>query len=184
MCGSFTMCLARSGEAAARRSKEEESVAIQAGLAAYIMSTHRGHGHCIAKGVDIAGMVAELMGKATGSYKGKGGSMYIADVNKGMLGANGIGSRGGSRRAGGGVRGGGWERVGRELPTFIRDKEHPIGYHRVLPVDAPDRGVLPHLPAAHGIARLNQVVAGIEEDPVGDQRRAAHGAPRRESGGP
>src|SRR5919202_641068 len=56
----------------------------------YITSTHRGHGHCIAKGVDIDGMVAELMGKATGSCKGKGGSMHIADVDKGMLGANGI----------------------------------------------------------------------------------------------
>src|SRR3954453_20096944 len=56
----------------------------------YITSTHRGHGHCIAKGVDIEGMVAELMGKATGSCKGKGGSMHIADVDKGMLGANGI----------------------------------------------------------------------------------------------
>ncbi|MDP9367296.1 MAG: thiamine pyrophosphate-dependent dehydrogenase E1 component subunit alpha, partial [Chloroflexota bacterium] len=56
----------------------------------YITSTHRGHGHCIAKGVDIRGMVAELMGKSTGICKGKGGSMHIADVDKGMLGANGI----------------------------------------------------------------------------------------------
>ena len=56
----------------------------------YITSTHRGHGHCIAKGVDIQGMVAELMGKATGTCKGKGGSMHIADIDKGMLGANGI----------------------------------------------------------------------------------------------
>ncbi|HUG61670.1 MAG TPA: thiamine pyrophosphate-dependent dehydrogenase E1 component subunit alpha [Methylomirabilota bacterium] len=56
----------------------------------YITSTHRGHGHCIAKGVDIPGMVAELMGKATGICRGKGGSMHIADVDKGMLGANGI----------------------------------------------------------------------------------------------
>ncbi|HRA46803.1 MAG TPA: thiamine pyrophosphate-dependent dehydrogenase E1 component subunit alpha [Thermomicrobiales bacterium] len=56
----------------------------------YITSTHRGHGHCIAKGVDLHGMVAELMGKATGTCKGKGGSMHIADIDKGMLGANGI----------------------------------------------------------------------------------------------
>src|SRR3954454_10469918 len=56
----------------------------------FITSTHRGHGHCIAKGVDIPGMVAELMGKSTGVCKGKGGSMHIADVDKGMLGANGI----------------------------------------------------------------------------------------------
>ncbi|MFN8660641.1 MAG: thiamine pyrophosphate-dependent dehydrogenase E1 component subunit alpha [Thermomicrobiales bacterium] len=56
----------------------------------FITSNHRGHGHCIAKGVDIPGMVAELMGKSTGVCKGKGGSMHIADVEKGMLGANGI----------------------------------------------------------------------------------------------
>jgi pyruvate dehydrogenase E1 component alpha subunit len=56
----------------------------------FITSTHRGHGHCIAKGVDINAMMAEIYGKATGACKGKGGSMHIADVGKGMLGANGI----------------------------------------------------------------------------------------------
>ncbi|SEA14600.1 pyruvate dehydrogenase E1 component alpha subunit [Thalassobacillus cyri] len=56
----------------------------------YITSTHRGHGHCIAKGCDLKGMMAEIYGKATGLCKGKGGSMHIADVSKGMLGANGI----------------------------------------------------------------------------------------------
>ena len=56
----------------------------------FITSTHRGHGHCIAKGVDIAGMAAELMGRQTGICKGKGGSMHVADVGRGMLGANGI----------------------------------------------------------------------------------------------
>lgn len=55
-----------------------------------ITSTHRGHGHCIAKGCDINGMMAEIYGKSTGLCKGKGGSMHIADVDKGMLGANGI----------------------------------------------------------------------------------------------
>jgi pyruvate dehydrogenase E1 component alpha subunit len=53
-----------------------------------IASTHRGHGHCIAKGVD--GMMAEIYGKKTGVCGGKGGSMHIADLEKGMLGANGI----------------------------------------------------------------------------------------------
>ncbi|ARA97016.1 MULTISPECIES: thiamine pyrophosphate-dependent dehydrogenase E1 component subunit alpha [Geobacillus] len=56
----------------------------------YITSTHRGHGHCIAKDCDLNGMMAEIYGKATGLCKGKGGSMHIADVSKGMLGANGI----------------------------------------------------------------------------------------------
>jgi TPP-dependent pyruvate/acetoin dehydrogenase alpha subunit len=56
----------------------------------YIGSTHRGHGHCIAKGCDIDGMMLEIMGKAGGLCGGKGGSMHIADMSKGMLGANAI----------------------------------------------------------------------------------------------
>src|SRR5436853_1650615 len=56
----------------------------------FITSHHRGHGHCIAKGVDVRAMVAELLGREAGSCRGKGGSMHIADVQKGMLGANGI----------------------------------------------------------------------------------------------
>jgi len=55
-----------------------------------IGSTHRGHGHCIAKGCDVDGMMKEIMGRATGLCKGKGGSMHIADIDKGMLGANAI----------------------------------------------------------------------------------------------
>lgn len=55
-----------------------------------IASTHRGHGHCIAKGVDVGEMMAEIYGKRTGSCRGKGGSMHIADLDKGMMGANGI----------------------------------------------------------------------------------------------
>ena len=56
----------------------------------YIASTHRGHGHAIAKGCDVHGMMAEIYGKQAGLCHGKGGSMHIADVDKGMLGANGI----------------------------------------------------------------------------------------------
>ncbi len=56
----------------------------------FIVSTHRGHGHCLAKGVEVKGMMAEIYGRATGTCKGKGGSMHIADIDKGMLGANGI----------------------------------------------------------------------------------------------
>jgi pyruvate dehydrogenase E1 component alpha subunit len=55
-----------------------------------IASTHRGHGHCIAKGVDVKSMMAEIYGKAAGACRGKGGSMHIADLSKGMMGANGI----------------------------------------------------------------------------------------------
>nr|WP_213951010.1 thiamine pyrophosphate-dependent dehydrogenase E1 component subunit alpha [Tepidanaerobacter syntrophicus] len=56
----------------------------------YITSTHRGHGHCIAKGATLDKAMAELMGKATGYCKGRGGSMHIADFTKGNLGANAI----------------------------------------------------------------------------------------------
>src|SRR4051812_18514869 len=56
----------------------------------YIASTHRGHGHSIAKGCDVVGMMHELFGKAGGLCGGKGGSMHIADLDQGMLGANGI----------------------------------------------------------------------------------------------
>jgi len=56
----------------------------------YITSTHRGHGHCIAKGGDLRRMMAEIYGKETGYCKGKGGSMHICDLDIGILGANGI----------------------------------------------------------------------------------------------
>ena len=55
-----------------------------------ITSTHRGHGHCIAKGAEVAKMFSEFFGKETGYCRGRGGSMHIADVEKGNLGANGI----------------------------------------------------------------------------------------------
>jgi len=56
----------------------------------YIISTHRGHGHCIAKGADLNRTMAEILGKRTGYCKGKGGSMHIADFNIGMLGATAV----------------------------------------------------------------------------------------------
>ena len=72
----------------------EEAVA--AGVCAHlddrdhIASTHRGHGHCIAKGCDVEAMMLEIFGKQGGLCNGKGGSMHIADLDKGMMGANGI----------------------------------------------------------------------------------------------
>lgn len=72
----------------------EEAVAVGVALHLsdhdWFTSTHRGHGHCLAKGVDPKRMMAELFGRATGVCKGKGGSMHIADLDRGMLGANGI----------------------------------------------------------------------------------------------
>eukprot|EP00494_Astrolonche_serrata_P004643 UN04657 len=70
--------------------------AIAAGVCAalgeddYIVSTHRGHGHCLARGAQFDRMFAEIMGKATGYCGGLGGSMHIADPATGNLGANGI----------------------------------------------------------------------------------------------
>jgi len=72
----------------------QEAVAIGACFALkntdYVTSTHRGHGHTIAKGGDVKRMMAELLGRAAGYCRGKGGSMHIADFSIGMLGANGI----------------------------------------------------------------------------------------------
>ncbi len=72
----------------------QEAVAVGACFALeksdYVTSTHRGHGHTIAKGGDIKRMMAELLGRANGYCRGKGGSMHIADFSIGMLGANGI----------------------------------------------------------------------------------------------
>ena len=72
--------------------QEAVAVGVCAGLTDqdYIASTHRGHGHCIAKGCDVPGMMKEIYGRADGLCKGKGGSMHIADFAKGMLGANAI----------------------------------------------------------------------------------------------
>lgn len=69
----------------------------------YITSTHRGHGHLLARGGDIKKMMAEIFGKATGYNKGKGGSMHIADVSLGILGANGIVGAGMPIAAGSGI---------------------------------------------------------------------------------
>lgn len=72
----------------------EEAVAVGAMSAIkpedYITSTHRGHGHCIAKGGKLPELMAEILGKATGCCKGKGGSLHLADVSTGNLGANGV----------------------------------------------------------------------------------------------
>lgn len=72
----------------------EEAIAVGACMhlqdTDYIGSTHRGHGHCIAKGCDIEGLLLEIYCKQGGLCNGKGGSMHMADLNKGMLGANAI----------------------------------------------------------------------------------------------
>jgi len=85
----------------------EEAIAVGACSALetkdQIISTHRGHGHCIAKGADLNRMMAELYGREDGYCKGKGGSMHIADFDIGMLGANGMVGGGFSIITGGGL---------------------------------------------------------------------------------
>lgn len=103
----YQMCLIRAFEEAAQQQYYagkvhgtmhlfigEEAVAVGACAALrpddQITSTHRGHGHAIAKGQDVRGMMAELLGKTTGVCRGRGGSMHMADLSLGSLGANGI----------------------------------------------------------------------------------------------
>jgi pyruvate dehydrogenase E1 component alpha subunit len=97
----------------------EEAIAtgVCAGLARedLVISTHRGHGHCIAKGADLKRMVAEVLGKETGYCNGRGGSMHIADRDTGNLGANGI--------VGGGIPIG----VGAALSIKLRQTGQVIG---------------------------------------------------------
>jgi pyruvate dehydrogenase E1 component alpha subunit len=69
----------------------------------WITSTHRGHGHCIAKGVDVASMLAELFGKANGTNRGKGGSMHITDITRRVLGVNPIVGAGVTHAVGAGL---------------------------------------------------------------------------------
>ncbi len=86
----------------------------------YITSTHRGHGHCIARGADLNRMVAEIMGRADGYCHGRGGSMHIADYATGNLGANGI--VGGGFAMGVGAAMGAWIRgEDRACAVFLSD---------------------------------------------------------------
>lgn len=85
-----------------------------------IVSNHRGHGHCIAKGADLNRMMAEIYGKSTGYCKGKGGSMHIADFGIGMLGANGI-VGGGFGIATGAALAAKLDRKGRVVVVFFGD---------------------------------------------------------------
>ncbi|HSE94721.1 MAG TPA: thiamine pyrophosphate-dependent enzyme, partial [Methylomirabilota bacterium] len=86
----------------------------------YMVSNHRGHGHCIAKGMKTPAMMAELFGKRTGSNKGKGGSMHIADLDQYLIGATGIvGS--GAPIAGGAALAAKLRRTGQAVACFFGD---------------------------------------------------------------
>ncbi len=98
----------------------------------YVTSTHRGHGHCLAKGVDPNEMMAELFGKESGTCRGKGGSMHIADFRKGMLGANGIVGAGLPIACGAGLTAK-LTKSGRVVVAFFGDGAANIGsFHEAL----------------------------------------------------
>lgn len=92
----------------------------------WIASTHRGHGHCIAKGVEVAPMMAELFGKATGTNRGKGGSMHITDITKGMLGVNPILGMGTPHAVGAAISAR-VRKTGQIVATFFGDGAASIG---------------------------------------------------------
>ena len=96
-----------------------------------ITSTHRGHGHCIAKGAEVKRMFAEFFGKTTGYCRGRGGSMHIADVAKGNLGANGIVGGGLPIAVGAALRQKDEERQGRRL-VLRRWRENEGAFHEAL----------------------------------------------------
>ena len=101
-----------------------------------IVSTHRGHGHCIAKGADLDRMTAELYGRETGYCKGKGGSMHIADFDAGMLGANGIVAGGISIATGAGLAAQ-LEGKGRVAVSFFGDGASNAGpFHESINIAA------------------------------------------------
>lgn len=102
----------------------------------YITSTHRGHGHCIAKGAEVKKMMAELFGKETGYCKGKGGSMHVVDVELGILGANGIVGAGMPIAVGAGVTAK-LKNQGQVVIPFFGEGATGIGYfHEALNMSA------------------------------------------------
>jgi pyruvate dehydrogenase E1 component alpha subunit len=114
----------------------EEAVAVGAIAAAQphdqVTSTHRGHGHAIAKGQDVRGMMAELLAKETGVCRGRGGSMHMADVQLGNLGANGIVS-GGMGSAVGAALSARLQNTGRVVLCFFGDGASNNGnFHETL----------------------------------------------------
>ena len=114
----------------------EEAIAVGACAALrendYITSTHRGHGHVIARGLDPKPMLAELLGRATGYCGGKGGSMHIADLKKGILGANGVVGGGIPLSAGAGLKSS-YKNTGQVTLCFFGDgAAQQGGFHETL----------------------------------------------------
>ena len=136
-----------------------------------IISTHRGHGHCIAKGADLKRMMAELYGRQTGYCKGKGGSMHIADFGIGMLGANGIVAGGISIVTGAGLAAQ-MDGKGRVAVSFFGDGASNAGpFHECL-------NIAGGLEAADALHLREQHVCGADGGGR-DARHAGRGRARR-----
>ena len=134
-----------------------------------VTSTHRGHGHCIAKGADIQRMMAELFGRVDGYCKGKGGSMHIADFAVGMLGANGI--------VGGGLP----IACGAALAAQLEGKGDVDGV--LLRRRRGGRGRVPR-GAQHRLAVEAADRLRLREQPVRGEQRGRRAAPARRRRGP
>ena len=138
----------------------------------YILSTHRGHGHCIAKGAEIKYMMAELMGRETGYCRGRGGSMHICERSIGMLGANGIVGGGLTIALGAGISSV-YKKDGRVTVCFFGDGASSLGgFHESLNIAG-----LWNLPIIY-ICENNKVAAttscneAISVENVGDRASA------------
>jgi pyruvate dehydrogenase E1 component alpha subunit len=137
----------------------------------WIASTHRGHGHCIAKGVDVRPMMAELYGKVTGTNRGKGGSMHITDIRVGMLGVNPILGMGTTHAVGAGLA----AKVlkdGRVVATFFGDGAASIGaVHESMNMAAIWKLPVIFVCENNGYAQSTPVEYGIAIKDIADRAR-------------
>lgn len=144
-----------------------------------ITTTHRGHGHCLAKGADATGMMAELFGRATGTCRGRGGSMHIADPQVGVLGANGIVAAGLPLAVGAGLaalrRGTGGVAV-----AFAGDGTvHSGAFHEAVTLAVLWRAPVLFLIENNGFAEFTDTEAMWRGAPLVDRARA-YGVPHAE----
>ena len=160
--------------------QEAVAVGVCAALepADWIASTHRGHGHCIAKGVDVHRMMAELYGKATGTNRGKGGSMHITDVAVGMLGVNPIVGMG-TTHAVGAALSAKVRRTGQVAAAFFGEGAASIGaVHEAMNLAAILKLPVVFVCENNGYAQATPVEYAIAIQNIAD-RAAAYGMPGR-----
>lgn len=144
----------------------------------WIASTHRGHGHCIAKGVDVRPMMAELYGKVTGTNRGKGGSMHVTDVRRGMLGVNPIVGAGVAHAVGAGLSSR-VRKAGEVAVAFFGDGGASIGgVHESMNLAAVWDLPVVFVCENNGYAQATPVEYAVPVEDIAD-RAAAYGMPGR-----